>query len=208
MAIFKVPRQARSRATLSRILETAQSLVGETSIDDLRVVEIARKARCSVGSFYARFPDKEALVLALHRELVEELERCTNKCLAPEHTRGQSLEALLEQYGQCVSETLRRYRGLLRAVEAEIEAGGDARYVERERLLEAKSASGLHKLLADRFPAAASSRLKRLAGLGIASIGSLARHGVSAAASPEETMREASRMFVSYVRAEARDETL
>lgn len=59
------PKQARSRRTLNKLLETAEALIAEQGSADVAVAEIARRAESSVGGFYARFPDKDALLLAL-----------------------------------------------------------------------------------------------------------------------------------------------
>jgi len=203
--MVRPPKQTRSKATLHRILETTKALVRESSIADLRVAEIARKAHCSVGSFYARFTDKNALVLALHRELVEELEHCINEYLSPEFSGEKHLADLVNQYGQNVKNTLFRYRGLLRTVEAEIENGGDVRYIERERLLESKATSSLHKLLVSRFPDVPSWRLEVLAKLGITTILSLTRHSGFGGGNSGNMLAEASHMFATSVQVEARE---
>lgn len=66
------PRQARSQLTLARILDAAESLLGEKRWEDASVAEIARLAGSSVGAFYTRFRDKDALLSALHERFVEE----------------------------------------------------------------------------------------------------------------------------------------
>jgi AcrR family transcriptional regulator len=69
------PRQSRSRATLERITAAAEGLFAEHGYDGTTVSDIVSRARCSVGAFYARFNDKEALLLHIHdahcRSLIE-----------------------------------------------------------------------------------------------------------------------------------------
>jgi AcrR family transcriptional regulator len=60
--LVREPQQARSRKTLSRIMEAADRLLVERGPEALTVAAIARRARASVGSFYARFDGKEELV--------------------------------------------------------------------------------------------------------------------------------------------------
>lgn len=60
------PLQARSRRTLDRILAATERLLEERSFEEIGVQEIVRAARTSVGSFYARFEDKSALLSALY----------------------------------------------------------------------------------------------------------------------------------------------
>lgn len=73
----RAPRQSRSRATLTRITEAAEHLFGERGYDRTTVADIAAMGRCSVGSFYARFHNKEALLLHVHdlyrRALIERI---------------------------------------------------------------------------------------------------------------------------------------
>ena len=66
------PRQARSHLTLGRILDAAEVLLREKRWEDASVAEIARRAGSSVGAFYSRFRDKDALLSALHERFVEE----------------------------------------------------------------------------------------------------------------------------------------
>ncbi len=79
------PLQERSRRTLERLLAAAGELLEERTFHELTVQEVVRRAGSSVGSFYARFEDKEALLdyldelyarqmIALVNELAEELE--------------------------------------------------------------------------------------------------------------------------------------
>lgn len=61
------PRQARSQETFDRFLGATADLLAERSFDDITVTDIVKRADRTVGSFYARFDDKYAV---LH-ELVE-----------------------------------------------------------------------------------------------------------------------------------------
>jgi len=67
------PRQDRSRRTLSRITAAAEALFAERGYDGTKVGDIAARARCSVGAFYARFNDKESLFLHLHDQQCDQL---------------------------------------------------------------------------------------------------------------------------------------
>ncbi len=62
----RAPRQDRSRRTLTRITAAAGILFAERGYEGTKVGDIAARARCSVGAFYARFNDKESLFLHLH----------------------------------------------------------------------------------------------------------------------------------------------
>ena len=66
------PKQARSERTLQRLLDAAQVLIEEKGHAAVSIPEIARRARSSVGGFYARFRDKNELLRALEeRHFIE-----------------------------------------------------------------------------------------------------------------------------------------
>lgn len=59
---FHPPLQARSRETHRRILEAAGELLKTKTFAALTVADIVGRSRSSVGAFYARFSDKDALL--------------------------------------------------------------------------------------------------------------------------------------------------
>jgi AcrR family transcriptional regulator len=67
--LIKPPLQDRSRKTLNRIVKAALDLIAERGVDGASVQDIARRARASVGSFYARFQGKEDLLRYLEVQL-------------------------------------------------------------------------------------------------------------------------------------------
>lgn len=67
--LVRPPQQDRSRRTLERIVRAALELIAERGVDGASVQDIARRAKASVGSFYARFPAKEDLLRYLEIQL-------------------------------------------------------------------------------------------------------------------------------------------
>lgn len=67
--LVRSPRQDRSRKTLNRIVNAALALIEEKGVDGASVQDITRRARASVGSFYARFRGKEDLLRYLEIQL-------------------------------------------------------------------------------------------------------------------------------------------
>ena len=62
------PQQARSRETMNRFVLAAERLLREKPFDDITIGEIVDGAERTVGSFYARFEDKWALLrTVIHR---------------------------------------------------------------------------------------------------------------------------------------------
>ena len=61
----RAPRQARSQATLERFVEATRVLLEERPFEEITVADIVTKAERTVGSFYARFEDKYAVLHVL-----------------------------------------------------------------------------------------------------------------------------------------------
>ena len=82
----QAPRQARSQRTFDNLLDAAEDLLNEKSFLELSINEIVSRAGSSVGSFYARFDDKDALLRCLSERLADFTEREAREFLAEPHT--------------------------------------------------------------------------------------------------------------------------
>jgi len=65
----KKPRQQRSSDSLERILRTAETLIRTKGYEALTVAEVVRRSNTSIGTFYARFEDKTALLHAVQERV-------------------------------------------------------------------------------------------------------------------------------------------
>lgn len=74
-ALVNPSRQARSRATQDRILAATAELLRELPFERISIRRIVREADTSIGSFYARFRDKDALLPVLYAEYETQLEQ-------------------------------------------------------------------------------------------------------------------------------------
>jgi AcrR family transcriptional regulator len=70
----RVPRQARSRERLARMLDAAEALLVAEGPAALTTTRVAAAAGVSVGSLYQYLPDKEAIVEALAGRYLAEFE--------------------------------------------------------------------------------------------------------------------------------------
>lgn len=107
-SISPPPRQVRSRRTLERILAATERLLARERFESITVRKIVRQSRTSIGSFYARFNDKRALLPALYERyelsLAARLHELERSLAAP----GQTLtsvatlivEHLIRLYGE------------------------------------------------------------------------------------------------------------
>src|SRR5262245_7212000 len=68
------PAQARSRETMDRFAEATEELLRDRPFEEISIQEIARRADRPIGSFYARFGCKDALLPHLYRRYHEGLE--------------------------------------------------------------------------------------------------------------------------------------
>jgi len=83
------PQQARSQETLDRFLEAAEHLLKEKAFDEITIAEIVTRADRTVGSFYARFDDKTALLKTLTARRLQTIRQLGDGLLEP--TEWQSL---------------------------------------------------------------------------------------------------------------------
>ncbi len=111
----KPPQQARSQQTLDRILRATEELLGEKSIDAISVAEIAKRAGSSVGAFYARFPDKEALFHSLFQRFYEEGTATIDAALSPDRWADVPFDKVLETAISFLVQVFRERRGVLAA---------------------------------------------------------------------------------------------
>jgi len=127
------PRQLRSRRTLERILDATQALLEERDFDRLSVQDIVRKAGCSVGAFYGRLRDKEALLDALDERYVEEFATRIEAIL--EGKRGRQLHDLVREVVESLVGFHRGHRGVIRTLVLRARRAPDRRYRQREQRL-------------------------------------------------------------------------
>ncbi len=142
---IRPPRQARSQQTLDRLLDAAEALLAEKGFDDAGVAEIAARAGSSVGSFYARFPDKRALLHALQERFVEEGIATTDDALHPARWSGSPIPEIV---GALVAFLVRIHRergALIRALR--LAQATDPGFRESQRRLVDQVARGLSALL-------------------------------------------------------------
>ncbi|MFF7331999.1 TetR/AcrR family transcriptional regulator [Streptomyces sp. NPDC090306] len=73
-APYKQPQQARSAATLARVLRAAEEIASSGGLEEMTITGVAERAGVSVGTIYRRFDDKEQLVYALTERMLDRRE--------------------------------------------------------------------------------------------------------------------------------------
>ena len=109
------PVQARSQETLDRFLEAADSLLREQPFDDITVAKIVQRAERTVGSFYARFSDKDALVRTLAQNVANELVKDMSVKFAPDQWATTPIEDLMRAAVGASATIFHRYSHIVRA---------------------------------------------------------------------------------------------
>jgi len=109
------PLQERSRRTLTRILEATEELLGERLFEQVTIRDIVERSGTSVGAFYSRFENKDALLPALYERYDESMPR--NRAEVRERLpREPDLERQVVQIVGAMIRIFRGRRGLMRAM--------------------------------------------------------------------------------------------
>lgn len=111
---IRAPQQARSQATLARLLDATEALLDDAPFDELSVQDICKAAKSSVGAFYARFADKTALLHVLHERLCDEAKATAADALDVERWRGVSFSEIIGVTVGFIVVEYRQRRGLRR----------------------------------------------------------------------------------------------
>jgi AcrR family transcriptional regulator len=108
--------QARSRDQLERLLTAAESVFAAHGFSETHVSDIVEEAGCSVGSFYRRFKDKEALFLALQLNMYDQSKRNIDRFFANPLCDNSPIVVILFRLIENTAHDMRRIRGYYRAL--------------------------------------------------------------------------------------------
>jgi len=126
---INAPRQERSQKTLEKLLDAAESLIREGGLEAVTVPAVVAKGDSSVGSFYARFPDKNALLETLHERACNQTIWTAEHALDPKLWVGRSLEEIVEAMVSFAVRTFGSRRSVMTAFHRAL--GHDRAYAER-----------------------------------------------------------------------------
>lgn len=141
----RMPVQARSAATLTRLLDATEKLLNQKPFDDITVHEICRVARSSVGAFYVRFPDKLGLLHVLHERLCAEADATVEDVLTPTRWEGVPMADIIDAMVGFMVHEYRQRLGLRR--ELVRRNGIDSLFQARSVAVAARAVRGLTHLL-------------------------------------------------------------
>src|SRR6476619_3790713 len=113
---FRPPQQSRSQETLDRILDAAEQVLDAKAFGEATLAEIMERAGVTVGAFYRRFPDKDALLHHLDERLFGEVHQMADDVLDPSRWDGTSTSDVVREFTHIAIALHRQRRGLLRSV--------------------------------------------------------------------------------------------
>ena len=113
---FRPPQQVRSRETLDRILDAAEQVLDAKAFGEATLAEIMERAGVTVGAFYRRFPDKDALLHHLDERFFAELHRRADQVLDPTRWAGASAGAVIDEFCAQAVQVYSERRGLMRSL--------------------------------------------------------------------------------------------
>lgn len=118
LAPRKAPRQSRSHDTVGVLLDAAARVLARRGYARTTTNHVAETAGVSVGSLYQYFPNKDALIAALHQRHAERMRAVVDEALAS--GRGRSLAATTRTLVRALVEAHRLEPALHRVLESEV----------------------------------------------------------------------------------------
>jgi AcrR family transcriptional regulator len=151
--------QNRSREQRDRLLKAGERAFAASGFWQTHITDIAKRAGCSVGSFYRRFEDKEAFFLALQSDMAARAEANIAKFFEDPEREGEALDDLIIRLARNTARTMRGIEGYYRAL-FELSLRGQNVWPPMRRV-EAIEAEFLVKLLKGRGVAVDEKTQKR-----------------------------------------------
>ncbi|MDP6374368.1 MAG: helix-turn-helix domain-containing protein [Kiritimatiellia bacterium] len=112
MRWVREPQQDRSARTRAGILDAAEKLLAEEGLEALTIAAIARVARCSVGSVYHHFQDKQTVIYAVLDRVSNDTYRTAQEGLEPSVWKDVPLLDIFEGYLRYSLKMGRRFAGV------------------------------------------------------------------------------------------------
>jgi AcrR family transcriptional regulator len=108
------PLQKRSQEAYARVLQAGREILEEDGLPGFTVQAVSRRAGVSVGSIYLRAPSREALLLAIHAQEMERMDR-EEVWLAPTSVTSGGSRAHIEEIVTKTSAQMLANAAILRA---------------------------------------------------------------------------------------------
>ncbi|WP_116204099.1 TetR/AcrR family transcriptional regulator [Amycolatopsis circi] len=119
---FRPPQQARSRASLQKVLSAAEHVLTEHGLDAFTVAAVAAQAGMSVGTIYRRFDGKEQLLYAVKDQLLTQLETSVRDAL---RSAAPDLRSIFNAFVEALARTFADHRAFPELLDAQRSDGRD-----------------------------------------------------------------------------------
>jgi AcrR family transcriptional regulator len=106
----KAPRTARGETTRRKILDAARAEFGTRGFGDTGIIEITRRAKVALGTFYTYFDSKEEVFRALVRDMSEQVRMAVAPALSEGRGTLEGEERALAAFLAFVSKQQQVYR--------------------------------------------------------------------------------------------------
>lgn len=147
VAGFRPPRQERSRVTVERIVRATQELLTERGSDTVTVQQIVARADSSVGSFYARFYDRDAAVRYAEQRFWDDIESRWDAYLDAARWNEKSAVEIVARLIRDLVRVMMADRARLRAFLVQALAHPESGLADRTVALDRRIARGVADLL-------------------------------------------------------------
>jgi len=129
---IKAPLQERSERTLEALLDAAERILEVQPLQSAGVSAIAKEAGSSVGAFYHRFPDKQALARTLYQRFRNQSLATVTQNFDPEGWEGHDLASVLEALIGFTAHDYLQRPGLRRFAMHLVDSDPDVRTLSKE----------------------------------------------------------------------------
>jgi AcrR family transcriptional regulator len=133
------PQQARSRETLRRLLDAAETVIARHGLEGATLPRIARQARVSPANMYRRFRNKDALIAAVFSRFSDMQAESADRPLDTEAIREMGLRPFVRQWIGALVSSYRARADLMRATIEYARNNAAQPFVKRQVELEGRS---------------------------------------------------------------------
>lgn len=113
--VIRAPAQARSQRTMDEVYRSLDALLKTKPFDEITISDLATHADVAVGSIYARFKDKKALLAGLHLKVSDQAIACMGPLSAPAKWEDRSDDQMVRAIMKSVDRFYRREAHVLGA---------------------------------------------------------------------------------------------
>lgn len=110
------PQQARSRETQDALVTAAEHIFAEVGIAQATVAEICERAGVAIGTFYGRFPDKDALLQFWQERFLRRGRLAFDRAFSDAMWESRPAREIIRGWVQARVLHYRKNRALLRAL--------------------------------------------------------------------------------------------